>query len=87
MERITKRELRTALRLETDAEVATFYGISASAVSQWAEDEPIPELRQLQAEVRRPELFTPEAIHRLRSGAANDRGAAPTSPGDMSEAA
>ena len=30
----------------TDADVARFFGISNSAVSQWPEDEAIPELRQ-----------------------------------------
>jgi hypothetical protein len=49
MDRISKRELRAALGVETDAEVAAFYDISPAAVSQWGEDAPIPELRQLQA--------------------------------------
>ena len=54
--RLTKRQLRTGLGLTTDAEIASFYGITASAVSQWDEDGPIPELRQLQAEQKKPDL-------------------------------
>jgi hypothetical protein len=90
MDRISKRELRAALGVETDAEVAAFYDISPAAVSQWGEDAPIPELRQLQAGQREPDRFTPEAISevrlRLRTGAAAVD-AAPSSPSDMSEAA
>jgi hypothetical protein len=90
MDRISKRELRAALGVETDAEVAAFFDISPAAVSQWGEDAPIPELRQLQALQREPDRFSLEAIAetrlRLRSGAATAGDAAP-SPNDMSEAA
>lgn len=51
---MTKRALRTALGFTTDAEVAAFFEISAAAVSQWGEDAPIPELRRLQFELKRP---------------------------------
>lgn len=54
---LTKRRLREALQYTSDAEVAVFFGITPSAVSQWREDDPIPELRQLQAERKRPDLF------------------------------
>jgi DNA-binding transcriptional regulator YdaS (Cro superfamily) len=57
MSQITKRQLRTALNLETDSALAVFFGISPSAVSQWPLDEPIPMLRALQAEVKRPDVF------------------------------
>lgn len=89
MDRITKRELRAALGVDTDAEVVAFYEISASAVSQWPEDEPIPELRQLQAMTRRPELFTTEAIAaaRLRARAAAEGAPAAQPSDDLSEAA
>jgi hypothetical protein len=50
MDPLTKTQLKAALGVKHDAEVAAFFGISASAVSQWPDDEPIPELRQLQAE-------------------------------------
>ena len=57
MSAITKAGLRQALKFDTDAEIAGFFGITASAVSLWKEDGPIPELRQLQARQRRPDLF------------------------------
>ena len=56
----TKAQLRTALEV-TDAGLADFFGITRAAVAQWPEEEPIPELRQLQARQRRPDLFaTPQ---------------------------
>lgn len=58
MSQITKRQLREALGLDTDSGVALFFGVSASAVSQWPLDQPIPMLRALQAEVKRPDLFS-----------------------------
>ena len=57
MSQITKRQLRDALEIDTDSALAEFFGISPSAVSQWAMDEPIPMLRALQATVKRPGLF------------------------------
>jgi hypothetical protein len=39
------------------AEVARFYGITDAAVSLWADDKPIPELREAQLQLRRPEIF------------------------------
>jgi hypothetical protein len=57
MSQITKRRLRQLLEVDTDAAVAAFFGISGSAVSQWGDDDPIPLLRQLQAERKRPDLF------------------------------
>ena len=54
---LTKQHVRSTLGFDTDAEIAAFFGISASAVSQWAEEDEIPELRQLQAERKRPDLF------------------------------
>jgi hypothetical protein len=90
MDRISKQELRAALGVETDAEVAAFFDISPAAVSQWGEDAPIPELRQLQAAQREPDRFGPEAIAeirlRLRTRAAAT-GDAARSTDDMSEAA
>lgn len=57
MKPFTKRLLRQALGVETDASLAKFFRVSASAVSQWPEDGPIPEIRQLQLEKWRPDLF------------------------------
>lgn len=55
--RLTKAQLRDALGVDTDAAVADFFEISRSAVAQWGDGDPIPELRQLQAERKRPDLF------------------------------
>jgi hypothetical protein len=60
MTQITKRTLRTALGPGTrDVAIADFFGITQAAVSQWGEDDPIPEMRALQAMHKRPDLFPP----------------------------
>lgn len=83
----SKRELRERLEFTTDVEVARFFGISGSAVSQWGEDEPLPELRQLQAARKRPDLFDPESTV-ARPGAVAEGSAAETTPAvPVSEAA
>lgn len=61
MTNITKRQLRAALREPggsdlSDADLARWFGISQSAVSQWDEDGPIPRLRMLEVAIKRPEL-------------------------------
>lgn len=58
MNRITKRQLREALKATSEGELASFFGISPSAVSQWEEDAPIPKLRWLEAVHKRPDLFS-----------------------------
>lgn len=57
---MTKTQFRKALGDCSDAEIARFFGITQAAVSQWKEDQPIPELRWLQAGRLRPDLFGPE---------------------------
>ncbi|MHC1652381.1 hypothetical protein ACODUL_03655 [Stenotrophomonas maltophilia] len=52
-----KRQVRTRLGFRTDAELARFFGISRSAVSQWPRDFPIPPLRQYMLQQRYPNLF------------------------------
>lgn len=54
---MTKRAVKRALGLETDAELARFFGIGRWAVGQWPADEEIPEARQWQARAVRPDLF------------------------------
>lgn len=54
---MTKRAVKTALNLSTDAELARFFGIGRWAVGQWGEDDPIPEGRQWQLRANRPDLF------------------------------
>lgn len=71
---LTKRVVRQKLEADTDAEVARFFGISAAAVSQWPEDQAIPELRQLQAERKRPDLFGPGAGPSRRTEASPGQG-------------
>lgn len=66
MTNITKRQLRAALRDPAgsdlnDADLARWFGISQSAVSQWEEDAPIPRLRALEVAVRRPDITEPDA--------------------------
>ncbi|MBH1433527.1 hypothetical protein I5U42_19720 [Stenotrophomonas maltophilia] len=53
----SKRQVRTRLGFRTDAELARFFGISRSAVSQWPKDFPIPALRQYILHQRYPGLF------------------------------
>lgn len=55
--RITKLQLMAVLGFETQTELADYFGISLSAISQWLDDEPIPELRELQARQRDPRKF------------------------------
>lgn len=62
MTNITKRQLRAVLQGPdtpelSDADLARWFGISQSAVSQWEEDSPIPKLRALELVVKRPDLF------------------------------
>jgi transcriptional regulator with XRE-family HTH domain len=68
MSQLTKQHLRTALKLKHEHEIAEFFGISPSAVSQWPEETPIPELRQLQAITKRPDLFSPPAANASAGG-------------------
>ena len=53
----SKGQVRTRLGFRTDAELARFFGISRSAVSQWPKDFPIPALRQYILHQRYPNLF------------------------------
>jgi hypothetical protein len=54
---MTKRTVKAALGLEHDSELASLFDITAQAVHQWADDEPIPDLRQLQLQVAFPRKF------------------------------
>lgn len=61
MIKLTKRELRVGLQPPdgpelSDADLARWFGISQSAVSQWPEDAPIPERRALLVALKRPDL-------------------------------
>lgn len=53
---MTKAQLRERLGL-SDSQLADLFGITRSAVCQWPDDEPIPQPRQWQLRVLRPDLF------------------------------
>lgn len=46
--RMTKTQVKAALGVETDAELAKIFDIGRWAVGQWSPDKPIPEGRQWQ---------------------------------------
>lgn len=54
---MTKAEARAALGFTMDKELAEFFGVGKAAVSNWGEDEALPEVRQWQLRARRPDLF------------------------------
>lgn len=56
--RLTKQQLMEALGFKTLTELADYYGVTTSAISQWPEDQLVPELRELQARHRNPEKFS-----------------------------
>jgi len=59
---ITKRQIKEALGIKTDVEVAAFFGTSKQAVSAWGDDdEAIPDGRKWQAVATRPDLFAVRA--------------------------
>ena len=79
---LTKRAVKEALGINTDAELARVFGINRWAVGQWPEDQLIPEGRQWQLRALYPDVFPlggdPEA---RRIPAANEGDAA----GDSSD--
>ena len=58
---MTKREVKAALGLLTDAQLAREFvpNIGRWAVGQWPEDKPIPELRQYKLREKYPSVFGP----------------------------
>jgi len=54
---MTKRAVKAALEIETDAELARVFGIIRQAVNQWPDDAPIPERRQWELRARFPRKF------------------------------
>ncbi len=56
---MTKADVKKLLSLESDAELARFFGVSRGAVFHWPDDQPIPESRQWELRAKRPELFAP----------------------------
>lgn len=66
--KITKRIARERLDC-TDAQLAKFFGITRGAISQWSEDEALPELRQTQLLLRRPTEFADFAAAKAKAAA------------------
>ncbi|MBB3802020.1 transcriptional regulator with XRE-family HTH domain [Xanthomonas arboricola] len=64
---MTKRAVREALGFTMDRQLAGFFGVGKAAVSNWAEDEPLPEVRQWQAKALRPDVFGPAPKKRKRA--------------------
>lgn len=58
---MTKRAVKAALEIETDAALAAYFDIGRWAVGQWPDDEPIPEGRQWELRAKRPDLFPTQA--------------------------
>ncbi|WP_231111979.1 helix-turn-helix domain-containing protein [Stenotrophomonas maltophilia] len=56
---MTKRAVRKALGFTRDRQLAEFFGVGKAAVSNWPEDDVLPEVRQWQARALRPDLFGP----------------------------
>jgi hypothetical protein len=88
---LTKRVVKGALQMDTDAELARLFGIGRWAVGQWPDDQPIPEGRQWQLRALRPDLFPTEDGHgspdpERRSAAANE-GVAAVEPTALKNAA
>lgn len=54
---MTKPEVRKALGLETDSQLADKLGVTRSAISQWPDDAPIPMPRQWQLKAMHPDIF------------------------------
>lgn len=54
---MTKPEVRKALGLETDSQLADKLGVTRSAISQWPDDAPIPMPRQWQLKAMYPDVF------------------------------
>lgn len=53
----TKRQVREALELSEDAQLARLFGVTRAAVSQWPDDKPLPLARRFQLALMRPDLF------------------------------
>jgi hypothetical protein len=54
---LTKRSLKAALGVRSDADLARFFDCTRSAVHQWADSDPLPKARQWQVRALRPDLF------------------------------
>jgi hypothetical protein len=55
--KMTRSEVKKALGMSTDVELAKVFGIGRWAVGQWPANKPIPLLRQYQLRAMYPALF------------------------------
>jgi len=65
----TKRQVKRALGIKTDAALARLFGIGRSAVDQWADDEPIPDARRWWLMAHYPEIFRAKRAARRKKAA------------------
>jgi len=70
---ITKRQIKEALGLATDVEVAAFFGTSKQAVGAWGDEDAIPEGRQWQAIALRPDVFGEPLVKPAEHGATESK--------------
>lgn len=73
---ITKKALRQRLGVKNDAELARFFKITRSSVSEWGEDSAVPEKRILQAVCKKPSAF-PEFLEAAANDGSTEQGDSP----------
>lgn len=54
---MTKRDVKKALGIDRDSELAKVFGVGRWAIGQWADDKPIPARRQVELQLWYPKLF------------------------------
>jgi hypothetical protein len=53
----TKAQVKQALQIQRDVDLARLFGVIKQAVSQWPDDKPLPLARRYQLALMRPDLF------------------------------
>ncbi|WP_223621194.1 hypothetical protein [Lysobacter sp. ESA13C] len=62
---MTKTAVKSALGLDTDAELARFFDTTRQAVDKWPDEKPIPMGRQWELRARRPDIFSTDELVEL----------------------
>ena len=57
----SKADAKRLLGIDTDADLARFFGVTRNAANLWGEAEPLPAARQWQLRALRPDLFATPA--------------------------
>lgn len=65
---MSKSSVKAVLGIKSDAELGRLLGVSRKAVWFWPDDDPLPELRQLQLRLKYPAKF-PEQLPALLAAA------------------